>query len=79
MTLPPFEPPAPVQNVQNEHIEQAEPPVKTKKPSPKLLAVVDWIKANDPEQKLSVREVAKQTGASVGTVQNAKGYIAEGN
>lgn len=56
-------------NVQNEHIEHR------KKPSKRLQATVAWIRANDPENKLTVREIAALANVSVGTVHAAKQEI----
>lgn len=61
-------------SVQNEQNEQ---PAKRKKPSKRLLATVAWLQENDPENKKTVREVAKGVNVSVGTVHNARVYIRE--
>jgi len=39
--------------------------------SKKLLSTADWIAANDPDGKLSVRQVAQAVKVSVGTAQAA--------
>lgn len=57
----------PQPSVQNNYIEQS----GREKLSKKLLATADWITANDPDLKLSVRQVATSAKVSIGTAQAA--------
>ncbi|MBI1278206.1 MAG: hypothetical protein GC179_08770 [Anaerolineaceae bacterium] len=64
-TLPQQNIPQP--SVQNTYIEQS----GREKLSKKLLSTADWITTNDPELKLSVRQVAALAKVSIGTAQAA--------
>lgn len=54
-------------SVQNNDIEHS----TRGKLSKRLVAAADWIVDNDPERKLSVRQIAKAANVSVGTAQAA--------
>lgn len=60
----------PVFNVQNEQIEQEI--IQRSKPSKQLEKAMDWIRVNDPDYKLTVREAARLASVSVGTMHKAR-------
>lgn len=43
------------------------------RPHKQLQKAIQWIKENDPDCKLTVREAAKLAGVSVGTMHKARG------
>lgn len=46
--------------------------------SPGVMMAVEWLRVNDPENALSVRDAAKQAGVSTGTMGTAKKSMRDG-
>lgn len=47
----------------------------TPKVTAKIAEVADWIIQNDPDNNLTVRDIASRIGSSVGTVHNARKHL----
>jgi AraC-like DNA-binding protein len=62
----------PVQSVQDNILNIEQVKENRKKPSKALTQAVEWIKQNDPNHQMQIRDIATLAGVSIGTAHTAR-------